>query len=43
MPPKHQYPPLYEKLVPVILGILAITLAVLLIGIVVVVLFSGAR
>ena len=29
-PPKRQYPPLYEKVVPIALGIIAIAIVVLL-------------
>jgi hypothetical protein len=36
MPPKRQYPPFYEKAVPIALGIIVIVIVVLLIIIVVV-------
>ena len=29
MPPKRQYPPLYEKVVPIALGVIAIVIVVL--------------
>jgi len=44
-PPKRQYPPLYEKIVPIALGMIAIVLIVLLLIIVGVALglFPGTR
>lgn len=44
MPPKRQYPPLYEKAVPIALGIIVMVIVVLLIIIVGVALglFPGA-
>jgi hypothetical protein len=43
-PPKRQYPPFYEKVVPIALGIIALTIVVLLLIIVCVALglFPGA-
>lgn len=44
-PPKRQYPPFYEKVVPITLGIIAIVIIVLLLIIIGVALslFPGAR
>jgi hypothetical protein len=36
MPPKRQYPPFYERAVPIALGIIAVVIVVLLVIIVVV-------
>ncbi len=43
MPPERRYPPLFEKLIPILLVILAIGVVILLIGIVAVALFSGVK
>ena len=44
-PPKRQYPPFYEKAVPIALGVIAITIVVLLLIIIGVALglFPGVR
>jgi hypothetical protein len=44
-PPKRQYPPFYEKAVPIVLGIIAIAIIVLLLVIIGVALglFPGVR
>ncbi len=42
MPPR-QYPPIYEKLIPILLIILAVGVVILLIGIAAVALFSGVK
>jgi hypothetical protein len=44
-PPKRQYPPFYEKVVPIVLGIIAIAIIILLLIIIGVALglFPGAR